>query len=70
MSKPKQIRELVGETARRLGSVDILVNNAGIQYVAKIVEFPEERWDAVIAINMSAAFRTIKVALPHMLAKG
>jgi 3-hydroxybutyrate dehydrogenase len=70
MSKPKQIRELVGETARRFGSVDILVNNAGIQHVAKIVEFPEERWDAVIAINMSAAFHSIKAALPHMLAKG
>src|SRR5437588_8366900 len=56
MAKPAEIRELVAETARKFSGVDILVNNAGIQHVAKIVEFPEERWDAVIAINLSAAF--------------
>jgi 3-hydroxybutyrate dehydrogenase len=67
MSKPAQIRDLVAETARQLGGVDILVNNAGIQHVAKIVDFPEERWDAVIAINMSAVFHAAKAALPHML---
>jgi 3-hydroxybutyrate dehydrogenase len=69
MSKPGEIRDLVGETVRRFGGIDILVNNAGIQHVAKIVDFPEERWDAVIAINMSAAFHATKAALPHMLAK-
>jgi 3-hydroxybutyrate dehydrogenase len=69
MSKPAQIRDLVAATARHLGSVDILVNNAGIQHVDKVVDFPEERWDAVIAINMSAAFHAVKAALPHMLAK-
>ena len=69
VSQPGQIRDMVGETARRLGGVDILVNNAGIQHVAPIVEFPEERWDAVIAINLSAAFHTAKAVLPHMLAK-
>jgi 3-hydroxybutyrate dehydrogenase len=69
MSKPAEIRELVAETVRRLGAVDILVNNAGIQHVAKIVDFPEERWDAVIAINLSAAFHASKAALPHMIAR-
>jgi 3-hydroxybutyrate dehydrogenase len=68
MSKPPQIRDLIADTARQLGGVDILVNNAGIQHVAKVVDFPEERWDAVIAINMSAAFYATKAALPHMLA--
>jgi 3-hydroxybutyrate dehydrogenase len=69
MAKPAEIRELVAETVRQFGSTDILVNNAGIQHVANIVEFPEERWDAVIAINLSAAFHTSKAALPSMIAK-
>jgi 3-hydroxybutyrate dehydrogenase len=69
MSKPPQIRDLVAATARQLGGVDILVNNAGIQHVDKVVDFPDERWDAVIAINMSAAFHASKASLPHMLAK-
>ena len=67
MANPAEIRALAAETARQFGGVDILVNNAGIQHVAKIVEFPEERWDAVIAINLSAAFRTTKAALPLMI---
>lgn len=66
MAKPTQIRELVADTVREFGGVDILVNNAGIQHVAKVVDFPEERWDAIIAINMSAAFHATKAALPHM----
>jgi 3-hydroxybutyrate dehydrogenase len=69
MSKPAQIRDLVADAARRFGNVDILVNNAGIQHVAKIVDFPEDRWNAVIAINMSAAFHATKAALPYMLAR-
>jgi 3-hydroxybutyrate dehydrogenase len=69
MAKPAEIRELVAETAQQFGSVDILVNNAGIQHVAPIVEFPEERWDAVIAINLSAALHTSKAALPLMVKK-
>jgi len=69
MANPAEIRALVAETARQFGGVDILVNNAGIQHVAKIVEFPEERWDGVIAINLSAAFRTTKAALPLMIPK-
>jgi 3-hydroxybutyrate dehydrogenase len=70
MAKPAEIRGLVAEAERRFGGVDILVNNAGIQHVAKIVDFPEERWDAVIAINMSAAFHTTKAAMPGMIARG
>jgi 3-hydroxybutyrate dehydrogenase len=69
MGKPSEIRELVAEAARQFGGVDILVNNAGIQHVARIVEFPEERWDAVVAINLSAAFHTSKAALPLMIAQ-
>ena len=66
MSKPSEIPELVAATVRQFGGVDILVNNAGIQHVAKVVDFPAERWDAVIAINLSASFHTAKAALPHM----
>jgi 3-hydroxybutyrate dehydrogenase len=69
VSKPVQIHELVADTIRQFGGVDILVNNAGIQHVAKVADFPEERWDAVIAINLSAAFHAVKAALPHMAAK-
>ena len=69
MAKPAEIRGLVAEAARQLGTVDILVNNAGIQHVAPIVEFPEERWDAVIAVNLSAAFHASKAALPLMIAR-
>jgi len=67
MSKPAEIRGLIQAAEKELGSVDILVNNAGIQHVASIVDFPEERWDAVIAIDLSAAFHATKAALPIML---
>jgi 3-hydroxybutyrate dehydrogenase len=70
MTKPADIRDMVKATVEQLGGVDILVNNAGIQHVAKVVDFPEDRWDAVIAINLSAAFHAAKAALPHMTAKG
>lgn len=70
MAKPADIRSLIGGATERLGGLDILVNNAGIQHVAKIVDFPEERWDAVIAINLSAAFHATKAALPGMIAGG
>ncbi|MGE5268357.1 MAG: 3-hydroxybutyrate dehydrogenase [Thiohalocapsa sp.] len=70
MAKPADIRGLVAEAARQLGGIDILVNNAGIQHVAKVVDFPEERWDAVIAINLSAGFHAAKAVLPGMIAKG
>ncbi len=69
MSKPAEIRQMVADTAKELGSVDILVNNAGIQHVAPIVDFPEDKWDAIIAINLSAAFHATKAALPLMKRK-
>jgi 3-hydroxybutyrate dehydrogenase len=70
MAQPAQIEALVKETAARLGSLDILVNNAGIQHVAPIEQFPTERWDAVIAINLNSSFHTIKHALPLMRRAG
>jgi 3-hydroxybutyrate dehydrogenase len=66
MSKPVDIAWMVGQAARELGGVDILVSNAGIQHVAPVEDFPPEKWDAVIAINLSAAFHAIRAALPHM----
>ena len=66
MSKPADCRALVEQA----GGCDILVNNAGIQFVAPVDEFPVERWDAIIAINLSSAFHTTAVALPGMRAKG
>ena len=70
MTKPDQIRGLVALAEETFGTVDILVNNAGIQFVSPIDEFPEEKWDAIIAINMSAAFHSIKAALPGMKRRG
>jgi 3-hydroxybutyrate dehydrogenase len=69
MRDPAQIRALVADTVRQFGTVDILVNNAGIQHVAKLVDFPEEKWNDVLAVNLSAAFHASKAALPHMLAR-
>jgi len=62
--------ELVADAEKRLGGVDILVNNAGIQFVSPIENFPPERWDAIIAVNLSSAFHTIRVALPGMRQRG
>ncbi len=70
MSKPAECRALVEASASRFGSVDILVNNAGIQYVAPVEEFPVERWDAIIAINLSSAFHTAAAAIPGMREAG
>jgi len=70
MSKPAEIRGMVAMAVEQLGGVDILVNNAGIQHVAPVVDFPDERWDQVIAINLSAAFHAAKAALPQMTATG
>ena len=70
MSKGAECRDLVERTVARFGGVDILVNNAGIQHVSPIEDFPIEKWDAIIAINLTAAFHTTAVALPHMKAAG
>jgi 3-hydroxybutyrate dehydrogenase len=68
MSRPAEIEDMMRFAADRLGRVDILVNNAGIQHVAPVHEFPAERWDAVIAINLSSAFHASRLALPAMRA--
>jgi 3-hydroxybutyrate dehydrogenase len=69
MSRGASIAGMVAEAERAFGAVDILVNNAGIQFVAPIEEFPLEKWDQIIAINMSAAFHAIRAALPGMKAR-
>jgi 3-hydroxybutyrate dehydrogenase len=69
MSKPAEIAAMVREAETAFGRVDILVNNAGIQHVAPIEDFPVEKWDAIIAINLSAAFHAIHAAVPGMKAR-
>ena len=66
MSKPAEIADLVAVTTETFGSLDVVVNNAGIQTVAPIEDFPVEKWDAILAINLSSAFHTIRHALPGM----
>jgi 3-hydroxybutyrate dehydrogenase len=68
MSKPAAIREMIEKTLQGSGRLDILVNNAGIQHVAPLQDFPPEKWDAILAINLSSAFHTTRLALPSMLA--
>ena len=68
MSKPAEIEEMMKFAAATFGRVDILVNNAGIQHVANVEDFPVERWDAIIAINLSSAFHTTRLAIPAMRA--
>jgi 3-hydroxybutyrate dehydrogenase len=70
MSKPAEIAAMVQACEAEFGGVDILVNNAGIQHVATIEDFPADRWDAIIAINLSSAFHTLHHALPGMKARG
>jgi 3-hydroxybutyrate dehydrogenase len=69
MSKPAEIAQMMAYAAAEFGGVDILVNNAGIQHVAAVQDFPVERWDQVIAINLSSAFHTTRLALPPMQAR-
>lgn len=69
MSKPDQIAAMVARAAAELGSVDILISNAGIQHVAPIDEFPVEKWDAILAINLSSTFHLMRAAIPLMKAK-
>jgi 3-hydroxybutyrate dehydrogenase len=70
MSQPEAVAALVADTERQFGAVDILVNNAGIQHVAPIEEFPVDKWNAIIAINLSASFRGIRHAVPGMKKRG
>jgi 3-hydroxybutyrate dehydrogenase len=70
MSKPDAIAAMVAQAEKELGAVDILVNNAGIQYTAAVESFPTDKWDAILAINLSAAFHAIKAALPGMQSRG
>jgi 3-hydroxybutyrate dehydrogenase len=69
MTNPSDIAQMIADTEAQFGGVDILVNNAGIQHVAPVEEFPVEKWDAIIAINLSSAFHTIRAALPGMKAR-
>jgi 3-hydroxybutyrate dehydrogenase len=66
MTKPAEIEDLVRAAEKAFGAVDILVNNAGIQYVCPIDEYPVEKWDAIIAVDLSSAFHTTRAALPGM----
>ena len=68
MSRPADIEDMVQYSVRNFGQIDILVNNAGIQHVAKVEDFPPERWDAIIAINLTSAFHTTRLVLPMMQA--
>ncbi|GJE29526.1 3-hydroxybutyrate dehydrogenase [Methylobacterium organophilum] len=70
MSKPDQIAAMIAQAEETFGSVDVLVNNAGIQFVSPIEEFPPEKWDAILAINLSSAFHTIRAAVPGMKKRG
>jgi 3-hydroxybutyrate dehydrogenase len=70
MTNPAAIAAMVGKAIAQFGTVDILVNNAGIQHVAPVDEFPLDKWDAIIAINLSSSFHTVRAALPAMKARG
>jgi 3-hydroxybutyrate dehydrogenase len=69
VSNPEQIAEMIAYAERTFGGVDILVNNAGIQHVAAVEDFPVERWDSIIAINLSSVFHSTRLCLPRMRAK-
>jgi 3-hydroxybutyrate dehydrogenase len=69
MADGNDIAAMMAQAEQEFGGVDILVNNAGIQYVAPLEEFPVEKWDAIVAINLSSAFHTTRLAIPHMKAK-
>ncbi len=70
MTRPDQIEAMIKETKQKLGSVDIIINNAGVQHVAPIDEFPPEKWDQIIAINLTSAFHMTRFAVPYMKESG
>jgi len=70
MTKPDEIAAMVARCHEELGGPDIVINNAGIQHVAPVDEFPIDKWDAIVAINLSSAFHVMRAAAPHMKAKG
>lgn len=70
MLKPEELRLMVDETVKKFGNIDILINNAGIQHVSAIDEFPEDKWNAIIAINLSSAFHLSKAVWPYMKKNG
>lgn len=70
MTKPEQIKAMIDEAVAVMGGVDIVVNNAGIQFVSPVDEFPPEKWDAIIGINLSAGFHVVRAAVPVMKARG
>jgi 3-hydroxybutyrate dehydrogenase len=69
MSKGPEVEAMIADAQQKMGSLDILVSNAGIQHVAPIEDFPPEKWDAIIAINLSAAFHAMRAAIPGMKAQ-
>jgi 3-hydroxybutyrate dehydrogenase len=69
MSKPLEIADMIAQAEKTFGSVDVLVNNAGIQFVSPVEDFPLDKWDQIIAINLSSAFHTIRAAVPAMKAR-
>ena len=69
MSKPAEIEAMMRFAAEKFGGLDVLVNNAGIQFVSNVEDFPVERWDAIMAINLSSAFHTTRLAVPYMREK-
>ena len=70
MTRPETIEAMMSRAIDAFGAIDVLVNNAGIQHVAPIDEFPPDKWNAIIAINLVSSFHTIRLALPHMKARG
>ncbi|MDP1599553.1 SDR family NAD(P)-dependent oxidoreductase, partial [Phenylobacterium sp.] len=70
MTKPEQIAEMIALAETTFGAVDVLVNNAGIQFVSPVEDFPTEKWDQIIAINLSSAFHAIHAAVPGMKSRG
>jgi len=66
LTKPAQIEAMMAEAAKAFGGVDVLINNAGVQHVAPVEEFPVDKWDLIIALNLTAAFHTTRLAVPYM----